>query len=109
MDEKSHVTPIINKQVRSVTLTIILWIFQGIQDSVPLLLIDPTLPVKHISRFIVLNDSHNVVLGREIFARLPREVTAEGLESLNRHCHMGGYVDIFSDTDATRHINYLLY
>ena len=44
MYEKSNATPIINNQVRSMTLTIILWIYQGIQDAVPVLLNTFTLP-----------------------------------------------------------------
>ena len=35
MEEKSNFTTIINNQVRSVNLTIVLWIYQGIQDSIP--------------------------------------------------------------------------
>ena len=45
MDEKVHVVPIINNQVRSVTLTIILHPYQGIQDAVPVLLETLTLLV----------------------------------------------------------------
>ena len=65
IDKKSHVTPIINNQVRSVTLTIILRLYQGIQDAVPVLLETLNLKKKHSSRFIMRNDSHLVVLGRE--------------------------------------------
>ena len=83
MNEKNHVTPIINNQVRYVTLTITLELYQGIQDAVPVLLETLTLPGKHSIRFIIHNDSHGVILGRENVARAPTEVTAEGLESLN--------------------------
>ena len=81
----SNVTPIINNQVRSVTLTKKLRLYQGIKDGVPVLLETLTLIGKHISRFIMINDSHIVVLGRENVAKSPTEVTAEGLESLNQH------------------------
>ena len=83
MDENNHVTPIIKNEVRSLTLTIILRLYQGIRDAVPVLLDNITLPGKHSSRFIVRNGSHSVVLVREKFARAPTEVTAKGLESLN--------------------------
>ena len=83
MDEKIHVTPIINNQVRYVTLTIILRLYQDIQDASPVLLMTLTLPVKHSIIFIMLNDSHNVLLSIENFARAPTEVTDEGLEILN--------------------------
>ena len=79
--------PIIKNQVRSMTLTIILRLYQGIQDTVPVLLETLTLSGKHISRFIMRNDSHIVVLGRENVAREPTEVTSYGLESLRLHPH----------------------
>ena len=93
MDEKSHVTPIINNQVRSVTRTIVLWLYQCIQDSVPVLLETLTLPGKHNTRFIMRNVIHSVVLGRESFSRAPMEVTDEVLESLNQHCRLDGHVE----------------
>ena len=106
--EKSHVTPIINNQVRSVTLTIILRIYQGIQDAVLVLIENLNLPGIHSSSFIMSNDIHSVLLGRENVARAPTEVTDEGLESLNQHCHMDGRVERSSDMGATRHLKYLL-
>ena len=84
MDEKSYITPIIKNQVRSVTLTIILRLYQVIQDVVSVLLDTLTLPGKHRSRFIILHDSQSVILGRENVERSPTEVTAEGIESLNQ-------------------------
>ena len=65
MDEKNHVTPIINNQVRYVTLTITLLLYQGIQNSVPVLLETLTIPGKHSIRFAMFNDSHSEILGRE--------------------------------------------
>ena len=71
MEEKIHVNPIINNQVRYVNLTIILQPYQGIQDLVPVILETLTLLGKHISRFIMRNYSHYVVLGKENVARAP--------------------------------------
>ena len=65
MDEKSNGAPIINNQVRYLTLTIILGLYQCIQYAVPVLLDTLTLPDKHSSRFIMCNDSHSVFLGRK--------------------------------------------
>ena len=65
IDEKIHVTPIINNQIRSMILTIILWLHQRIQDSVTLLLNTLTLTEKHRSRFIMSNESHSVILVRK--------------------------------------------
>ena len=107
MDKKSHVTPIINNQVRYATLTIILWLYQDIQDEVPVLLENLNLPGKHSSIFIMRNDIHSVVLGRQNFARAPAEVTAEGLESLNQHFRLDGHVERSIDMGATRHIKSL--
>ena len=107
MGEKIHVSPIISNQVRSVTLTIILRLYQGIQDAVPVLLNFPTLPEKDISIFIMRNDSHSVVLGRENVARASMEVTAEVLESLNQHCRLDGQVERSRNTGTTRHLKYL--
>ena len=73
MDEKSHVNPIINNQVRYVTLIIILLLYQGIQYAILLLLENITLLGKHISRFIMCNDRHSVLLVKENIARSPTE------------------------------------
>ena len=65
MDDNIHVTPIINNKVRYVTLTIILRIYQGIWDAVPVLLENFTLSGKHISRLIMRNYGHSVILDRQ--------------------------------------------
>ena len=105
MGKKSHVTPIINNQVRYVPLTIILCMYQGIQDAVPVLLKTLTLLGKYSSRFIMRNDIHSVLLGRENVARAPAEFTAEVLESLNQHFCMNGHMKRYGDTGATSHLN----
>ena len=74
------------------TLTIILRIYQDIKGAVPLLLETLTLPGKHSSRFIMRNDSHSVVLGREKITRAPTGVTTEGLEIINQHFCLDGDV-----------------
>ena len=107
MDEKSHITPIINNQVRSMTLTIILRLYQGIQDSVPVILETITLPGKYRIIFIMRNDSHSVVLGRENISRAPTEVTVEGLGSLNQNYHLDGHVERSRNIGATRNLKYL--
>ena len=107
MDWKINVTPIIKNQVSSVTLTIILWIYKGIQDAVTVLLDTLTLPGKHSSRFMMSNYSQVVLLGRENVVISPTEVTAEGLDSLNQHCRMGGRVERSRDTGAARNIKSL--
>ena len=89
------------------TLTIILWIYQDIQDAVPLLIETLTLPGKYSSIFVMSNDSHSVLLGRENIVRAPTEVTAEALDSLNQHFCLDGHVEISIDTGATRHLKYL--
>ena len=94
--------------IRSVTLTIILRLYQGIQDALPVLIETLTLPGKQISRFIMRNDSHSVVLGRENVAIAPMEVTVERIESLNQHCRLDGHVERSRNTGATRHLKYLL-
>ena len=98
MDRNIHFTPIINNQVSSVTLTIILRPYQGIQNTLPVLLDTLALLGKHSSRFITCNGRHIVVLSREIFARAPTEVTSEVLESITQKFHMDGHVDRSSDT-----------
>ena len=103
MDEKSYVKPIINNQVRSVTLTIILFPYQGIQYAVPVLLDILTLLGKQRSRFIMRNDIHCVVLGRENVSRQPTEVTAYGLEIINQYLRLYGHTERSSNTCATRH------
>ena len=108
MDEKIHVTPIINNQVRSVTLTTPLWLYQGMHDAVPVLLETLTIPGKHSRIFIMCNDSHSAVMGRENVTRALTEVTAEGLEGLNQHFRLDGHVERSSDTGVTRHLKSLL-
>ena len=90
------------------TITIILQIYQIIQGALPALLENFTLPGKHISIFIMRNDSHSVLLGREIFSRSLMEVTAEDLEILNQHYRMDGHVERFIyNMGATRHLKSL--
>ena len=104
MDKKIHVTPIINNQVRSMTLTIILWKYQGNQDELTVFLQNLTLTEKHSSRFIMRNGSHSVVLGRNVTIT-PTEVTDEGLESLNQHFCLDVHVEISIYTGAKIHLN----
>ena len=108
MNEKSNITTIINNQVRSITLTTTLWLYQIIQDALPVLLETLTLPRKRNSRFIMHNYNHSVLLGRVNFSREPTEVTTEVLESLNQNCSLDAHVEIYSDTAAIRNIKYLL-
>ena len=89
------------------TLTIILWLYQGIQDAVTVLRKTLTLSVKHRIRFIISNYSHSVLPGRENVARAQKEVTAEVLESLNQHFRLDGPVEIYRDMGASRHLKYL--
>ena len=85
MDDKSHITPIVNNQVSSATLTVILRSYQGIQDAVPVTINTLAISGKHRSIFITCNDRHSMVLGGKNVARAPTEVTADSLESLNQH------------------------
>ena len=66
MDENNHTNPTINNQVRSVNLTIILRLYQGIWDAVPVLFNDLTLPGKHSRMFVMRNGSHSAILGRKM-------------------------------------------
>ena len=106
MDEKFHVTPIINNQIRVMILTIILWLHQGIQDSVTVILNTLTIPGKHRRIFIMSNDSHSVLLGREYFTRATVDVSDGVLESLNQHCRMDGHVERSRDIGTVRHLKY---
>ena len=58
MDYNSHFIPIINNQVRYVTLIIILRLYQVIQYAVPIILEDLTLNGKQSNRFIMRNYIH---------------------------------------------------
>ena len=89
------------------TLTIILRIYQGIQDSVPVLLKTLNLQVKHSIRFIMINNSHSVVLGRQNVSRAPAEATDDFLESLNKHYRLDGHMNKSRDTGATRNLKYM--
>ena len=93
INEKIYIIPIINNQVRSKTLTTTLRIYQGMQDAFTVLLETHTLQGKYSSIFIIRNDSHSVVLGRENVTKAPTEVTAEDLDSINQHCHLDGHVE----------------
>ena len=106
MYEKIHANPIVNNQIRSMTLTIILWLYQRIQDAVTVLLRTLTLPGKHRSIFIMSNYRHSVILGRENVARAPNEVPAEFIQSLNQHFRLDGHVEIYRDMGAARHLKY---
>ena len=73
-------------------LTIILRLYQGIQDAVSVLLENLTIPGKHSRILIMRNESQGVVLGRQSYSRTPAEVTSEFIESLNQHCRLDGHV-----------------
>ena len=81
MDENSYVTLIIKTKIRSVTLTISLYPYQGIQDSVPVLLETITLPGKHSRNSSCLITTKVWSWVEKNFARTPADVTVEGIES----------------------------
>jgi hypothetical protein len=98
VDDESHVSAIIDNEVRSVALAIIFWPGEGVDGAFPVLLKGLSLPRKDGGRLITGDGGGGVVLSGEDVARAPSDVTSEGLEGLDQDGSLDGHVEGSRDT-----------
>ena len=108
VDEEGHVTTIVNDDVRSVALAIILGPGEGVEGALPVLLKGLSLPRKDGSRLIASDGSGGVVLGGEDVARAPTDVTTESLEGLDEDGGLDGHVEGSGDTGTLEVLGVIL-
>ena len=97
VDEEGHVSAIVDNEVGSVALAIVLGPGEGVEGALPVLLEGLALPGEDGSGLIAGNGGSGVVLGGEDVARAPADVTAEGLESLDKDSGLDGHVQRSGD------------
>jgi hypothetical protein len=100
VDNKSHVTSIINNKVRSVALAIILLPGEGVQSAFPVFLKRFSLPSKNGGGFIASDSSGGVILGREDVTRAPTNVSSKSLQGLDEDGGLDGHVEGSRDTGS---------
>lgn len=98
VDEEGHVTTVIDDDVGSVALAIILLPGEGVEGALPVLLEGLTLPGEDGGRNIAGDGGGGVVLGGEDVARAPADVATEGLEGLDEDGGLDGHVEGAGDT-----------
>ena len=99
MDQKGHVSTIINDEVASVTL-VINRPGDGVQGALPVLLEGLSLPGENGSRSITGDGGSSVVLSGEDVARTPTDVGTHGLEGLDKHGSLDGHVQRARDAST---------
>ena len=98
VDDEGHVTAVIDDDVGSVALAIILLPGEGVEGALPVLLEGLTLPGEDGGRLIAGDGGGSVVLGGEDVARAPADVATEGLEGLDEDGGLDGHVEGAGDT-----------
>ena len=92
VDEKSHVSSIIDNKVASITLGI-LRPCDGVEGALPVLLKSLSLPGEDCGRAITGNSSSGVILGGEDVATAPSDFSTHLLEGLNEDRGLDGHVE----------------
>ena len=100
MDEKGHVTTIIDDDVRSVALAVIFRPGDGVQGALPVLLKSLALPGEDGGGLVTGDSGSGVVLGREDVARAPADISSELLKSLDEDGSLDRHVERSRDTGA---------
>jgi hypothetical protein len=97
MNEKSHVSTVINNEIRSMAFAIILRPGKGAQSAFPVLLERLSFPGEHGSTLIASDGSGSVILRGKDVARAPTNVATDLLQSLDENgcldCHVEGSGD----------------
>ena len=100
VDKKGHVTTIIDDEIRSVSLAIILVPGEGVQGALPVFLEGLSLPGENSGGFIAGDGSGGVILGREDVARAPSDITSKLLGGLNENSSLDGHVKGTGNTSS---------
>jgi len=102
VDKKSHITTIVNDDITSLALAIILRPGEGVQGALPVFLEGLSLPGENSGRFVTSNGGGGVVLGREDVARAPTDVCTKSLEGLNEDGGLDGHVKRSRNTGSLK-------
>jgi hypothetical protein len=100
VNEKGHVSTIIDDEIRPVALAVIIWPSEGVEGAFPVLLEGFSLPGKDSGRLITSNSGGCMVLSGENVARAPSDVASEGLEGLDQDGSLNGHVERSRDTST---------
>jgi hypothetical protein len=92
VDNKGHVTTVIDDKVGSLTLAIILLPCKRVQGAFPVFLKGFSLPCENSSGFVASDSGSGVVLGGEDVARAPTEVGTKILKSFDKNSSLDGHV-----------------
>jgi len=98
VDEKSHITTVVDDEVRSMALAIILGPGEGVQGALPVFLEGLSLPGEDSGRLVTGDGSGGVVLGGKDVARAPTHITTKVLEGLDQDGSLDGHVKGSRDT-----------
>jgi len=100
VDDEGHVTSIIDNDVGSLSLAIIVLPGEGVQGALPVFLEGLSLPGENSSGFIASNGSSGVILSGEDVARAPSYIGSEFLNSLDKDGGLDGHVKRSGDTSS---------
>jgi len=92
VNEKSHITTIVDDDITSLALAIILRPGKGVQGALPVFFEGLSLPSENSGRFVTSNSGGGVVLGREDVARTPTDISTKSLESLDEDGRLDGHM-----------------
>jgi hypothetical protein len=101
VDDEGHVTTIVDDEIGTVTLAIIVLPGEGVQSALPVFLEGLSLPCKNSGRFVTGNSGGGVVLSGEDIARAPTEISSKFLKSLNKDGSLDGHVERSRDTGSS--------
>ena len=102
VDDKGHVTTIIDNKIGTVALAIIVLPGEGVQSALPVFLERLSLPCENSGRFVTGDSGGGVVLSGEDVARAPTEVGSEVLKSLDKDGSLDGHVERSRDTRSLK-------
>ena len=108
VDEEGHVTAVVDDDVGSVALAIILLPGEGVEGALPVLLERLALPGEDGGRLVAGNGGGGVVLGGEDVARAPADVATEGLEGLDEDGGLDGHVEGAGDAGTLEVVGIVL-
>jgi hypothetical protein len=108
VDDEGHVTAVIDDDVGSVALAIILLPGEGVKGALPVLLEGLSLPGEDSGGLVAGDGGGGVVLGGEDVARAPADVATEGLEGLDEDGGLDGHVEGAGDTGTLEVVGVVL-
>mmetsp|Transcript_24884 Transcript_24884/g.71099 ORF Transcript_24884/g.71099 Transcript_24884/m.71099 type:complete len:280 (+) Transcript_24884:626-1465(+) len=104
VDNKSHITTVVDDEVGSVTLAVILLPSEGVQCALPVFFQGFSLPCEDGSRFVTGDGGSGVVLGGKDVARAPTNVSSEILQSFDKDGSLDGHVKGSRNTSTSERL-----